>query len=233
MKLSDVASEDFDKILLIGDSGTGKTCFAASLPKPMLYLDFDGKVDSAAQFFKGADWLDQVDVRQLQASLISDPIDEFMKITREIESKAKALPWKTLVIDSVSTYSQAALKHIVRTNPGIKRSPKDNPGLQDYGILKREFQRVIPGILGLPMNIVMIGHIKIDKDETTGEIIRSCNTDGAFGRDMPIYFKEVYRTYVKNGKYMAQTQADFKYACRTQRGLPNEIELSYENIRGK
>ena len=52
MKLSDVKTDGHLKILLYGQAGSGKTCFAAGFPTPMLYLDFDNKVDSAALFYK-------------------------------------------------------------------------------------------------------------------------------------------------------------------------------------
>ena len=248
MKLSEVASNNqFRKLLIYGDPGTGKSCFAIGFPKPMLVLDFDGKINSAAEFYRGEPWLDDVDVRVMlpaieDLSVIKalgkddyDPIDEFISITQELRKqiKDKNLKYKTIVIDSMTTLSNACVKHIIKTNPGIKRARPDQPGLEDYGILKREFLRFIPGLLSLPMNVVVTGHIREDKDEVTGAISRNCNTDGSFGKDMPIYFEEVYRSFVKDGKYLAQTQADYKYACRSQiRGLPKEINLAYESIKG-
>jgi len=53
MKLSEIDPSQNVKLLLYADSGAGKTCFAASFPTPMLFLDFDGKVGSAARFHKG------------------------------------------------------------------------------------------------------------------------------------------------------------------------------------
>lgn len=102
--------------------------------------------------------------------------------------------------------------------------------MQDYGILKREFARLVPGLLALPCNVVMLGHIQIQKDEVSGEIVRLPALDGSFAAELPIYFEEVYRTYVENGKYLAQTTADYKYKCRTQRGLPKSIPLAYKSI---
>lgn len=236
MKLSEVKTEGAFKILVYGNAGTGKTCFAAGFPTPTLYLDFDNKVDSAAVFFKqDKERLEGIDVRSLSPSLTSSPIQELEKIIREElipQEKSGQMKYKTLVLDSITTFSSAVLAHIVRSNPGIKRvetKQGPQPGMQDYGILKREFQRLVPGILGLPMNVIMLGHISTEKDDLTGELIRGPLMDGSFAKELPIYFKEVYRSYVdEKGNHLLQTKSDSKYACRNQvRGLPNPLPMSY------
>lgn len=236
MKLSEIKTDGQLKILLYGPAGTGKTCFAAGLPTPILYLDFDAKVDSAALFFKGdKERLEQIDVRQLAPTLTQSPMVELEKIIQtELipQQKSGEMKYKTLVLDSLTTFSAAALKYIVETNPGIKR-PVSKQGQQptpsDYGILKREFAKLIPGLLSLPMNVIMLGHISTERDDTTGEIIRGTMLDGSFGKELPIYFKEVWVSRVdEKGQYLAQTKSDTKFTCRSQiPGLPNPLKLDY------
>lgn len=240
MKLSEIKTEGNLKVLCYGNSGSGKTCFAAGFPTPILYLDFDGKVDSAALFYKKDQVrLEQIDVRQMQRDLATDPIDELMSIIdKELipQEKEGKLKYSTVVLDSITTFSALCLEHIVKTNPGIKRvicKQGQQPGMQDYGILKREFQKLIPGLLSIPCNVIMLGHISMDKDEITGEIIRGPLMDGSFAKQLPIYFKEVWRSFVnEKGQFRAQTRPDSKYDCRSQiAGLPNEIQLSYEELK--
>ena len=239
MKLSEMKPSENINCLVVGPPGTGKTCFAAGFPYPMLVLDFDNKIDSAAAWYANDKArLDGIEVRALGKRLDgSDPIDEFLKVVAELAAQQKEgkMKYKTLVIDSATTFSNAVLQHIVKTNPGIKRiasSQGQQAGMQDFGILKREFARLIPGLVGLPMNVVMTAHVKVDRNELTGEIIRSPIMDGSFAQELPIYFKEVYRTYAKDGKIMAQTKSDAYYDfCRSQiPKLPNPIELRYENL---
>lgn len=238
--LSEIKPTENFKILLCGSPGSGKTCFAASFPTPILYLDFDNKVNSAAAWFANdKERLSQIDVRQLGKRLDGlDPIVTLSEIiTQELipQQKACAMKYKTLVVDSMTTFSSAVLNHIVKTNPGIKRS-MSNQGAQasqqDYGILKREFGRLIPGILSLPMNIIVTAHIKTDRSDLTGEIIRSPLMDGSFTQELPVYFEEVWRIYMREGKPWAQTKSDQYYDfCRSQiPGLPNPVELKYENL---
>lgn len=237
--LADLKIEGNLKILLYGLSGSGKTCFATSLPYPILMLDFDGKADSAALFHKtDRERLSGIDVRNLAQNFAHSPLTELESIiSKELipQEKAGEMKFKTLILDSITTFSAQTLKYIVDSNPGINRvSTKQGkqPGMQDYGILKREFQKLIPNLLALPCNVIMLGHISTEKDDMSGEIIRGPAMDGSFARDLPIYFKEVWRSFADDkGGHWAQTKSDSKYSCRSQLpGLPNPLSLSYASL---
>lgn len=240
MLLSEVKPSENLKVLLVGPPGSGKTCAAAGFPYPSVVLDFDDKIDSAAAWYAGdPERLKNIEVKAYGKRLDgSDPIAELNKfITEDLipQQKAGAMKYKTLIIDSATTFSAAVLNHIVKTNPGIKRVASAQgvqPGMQDFGILKREFAKLIPGLLSLPMNVVMTAHVKTDRSELTGEIIRSPLMDGSFSQELSIYFKQVLRVFMKDGKPWAQTRSDAQYEfCRSQiPGLPNPVELKYENL---
>lgn len=236
MNLSEIKTEGNIKVLIEGESGIGKTCYAATFPGKILMLDFDGKADSAAAFlrFKGmTEQLGQVEVEQFPPQLAISPIESLSKLISEKlipQQRAGKMEFQTLVLDSITTFSAATLSHIVKTNPGIKRNETrqgPQPGLQDYGILRREFQRLIPGLLSLPCNVVMLAHIAVEKDEATGQILRHAMMDGSFARELPIYFKEVHRMYVKDGKRFIQTQSDHMFNLRSQiPGLPAHLDVT-------
>jgi hypothetical protein len=238
--LADIKPSDNIKVLIVGPPGTTKTCFGVGFPYPILALDFDNKINSAAAWYANdPERLKNVEVRNMSRRLDgTDPIAEVNRLIAEElipQQKAGAMKYKTLIIDSTTTFSAAVLNHIVKTNPGIKRVASQQgvqPCMQDFGILKREFAKLIPGLLSLPMNVVMTAHVKIDRNDITGEIIRSPLMDGSFGQELPIYFEEVYVTMMKDGKPMAQTKSDQTYNfCRSQiPGLPAQVELKYENL---
>ena len=240
MLLSEMKPSENLKVLLCGPPGSGKTCFAAGFPYPILALDFDLKINSAAAWYADdPDRLKGIDVRQLGKRLDDlDPIAELGRIIREElipQQKSGAMKYRTLIVDSMTTFSAAVLSHIIRTNPGVKRVASAQgvqPGLADYGILRREFARLIPGLISLPMNVVMTAHVKTDRSDLTGEVIRSPIMDGSFANELPVYFEEVFRTFMKEGKPYGQTKADLYYDfCRSQiPGLPNPVELKYENL---
>lgn len=243
--LAELSTVDLIKILVYGDAGAGKTIFAAGFPVPILYCDFDGKLSSAARFYAGdQERLKLIEHVPLNQQMQEDPMVAFnAQITQLIAmQKAKNFPFKTLVIDSITTFSSAVLAHIVRTNPGINRVQTKQgvqPGRQDYGILKREFQRLIPGLLTLEMNVVMLGHISVDKDELTGELVRGVLMDGSFSQQLPIYFEEVYRAFVEEKAgvrtHMLQTRPDRTFTkLRSQiPGLPAMIPAQYSELNRK
>jgi len=235
-KLSDLHTEGSLKILIEADSGVGKTCTAATFPGKVLILDFDGKADSAAAYLRSkglTEQLNNIEVEQFPSHLQGNPIEKLMLLINQKlipQQKSGKMEFQTLVLDSITTFSAATLRHIVKTNPGIKRTVSaqgQQPGLQDYGVLRREFQQLIPGLLSLPCNVVMLAHLAIEKDEATGQIFRHAMMDGSFARELPIYFKEVWRMYVKDGKRIAQTQSDQMFNCRSQiPGLPAHLDLT-------
>lgn len=235
-KLGEIKTTGELKINMVGDPGCGKTIAACSLAKDgkLLAFDFDGKIDSAALFYKDqTEIMDNIMVEELSPSLIDDPIERLNQIIEKDlipQQRAGELEYKTIVIDSITTFSRAALKHIVRTNPGIKRVTTKQgvqPGMQDYGILRREFARLIPGLLSLPCNVIMTSHVSVTKNDITGEIIRGPVMDGSFSQELGVYFKEVWYLSVDKGKRLAQTQSDYKYKCRSQiPGLPNPLDIT-------
>jgi len=239
VKLSEIKPSDNLKVLLVGPPGSGKTCVAAGFPYPLLVLDFDGKIDSAAAWYANDKArLDGIEVRDFSRRLDgSDSIVDFLILLKELaeQQRTGVMKYKTLVIDSATTFSSAVLGHIVKTNPGIKRVPSAQgvqPSMPDFGILKREFEKLIPGLLSLPMNVVMTAHVKTERSELTGEILRSPIMDGSFAATLPIFFKESYRVFMKDGKPWGQTKADQAYDfCRSQiPRLPNPVELKYEEL---
>lgn len=246
MLMSDLPTTDLVKVLVFGEPGSGKTVFACGFPGPILLLDFDNKASSAARFYaKDTERLKQINVENMSATFTEDPIAAFSKLVSKLaeEQKTGKYTYKTLVLDSITTFSMACLNHIIKTNPGINRTKSTQgtqPSQQDYGILSREFQRIIPGLLTLDMNIVMTGHISVEKDDLTGELSRGVLMDGKFGAKLPIFFEEVYRAHVEEApggarKYLAQTQPNQKYGkIRSQiPGLPAVVPLAYAELGRK
>ncbi len=221
------------KLLLYGESGAGKTVFSCGWPGPIHVCDFDGKVSSAAAYFAGTDKLNDISYENYA------PTDSFgtagMRFNADLGKMRKEgkLP-ATLVLDSLTTFSDEMMRYLMKLNPGIKRMDTRGaatPAMQDYQVARLFFKQVLGELLNLPCNLVVTAHIQVDKDEITGEILRTPMIAGKLSRELPILFPEVHRAYVKDGKYLAQTKSDARFQCRTQiRGLPAEIELKYESL---
>lgn len=234
--LNTLKPEQNIRLLVFGDSGSGKTCFGAGWPGPVHFADFDGKVNSAAAFLAGSDKLNEISYENYA------PTDKYGSAGARFNAdmgkmrQAGKLPG-TLVLDSLTTFSDEMMRYLMKLNPGIKRMDTlgaATPAMQDYQVARLFFKQVLGELLNLPCNLVVTAHIQVDKDEITGEILRTPMLAGKLSRELPILFPEVYRSYVKDGKYWAQTKSDARYQCRTQiQGMPAEIELKYEALTRK
>ena len=234
--LDQLAQHDYVKLLVYGNSGSGKTCLSAGFPGPVLYLDFDHKISSAAKFYaKQPELLKNINVEQFAHLKGRARIDKLEAIVKGIYQEAEkgTLPYKTIVIDSLTTMSSSILEHYLVAQPGIKRALAGINAMQDYQLLDKQLTTLITGLLSLDCNVVMTGHLNMEKDETTGAVEYKPLMAGKFADKLPIYFEEVYVARVnEKGEYVLQTQSDHKYKCRSQRNHPKEIKSNYQAIKG-
>lgn len=241
MKLSLKNNSPWKKILMVGDSGAGKTTASASMPGPVHIADFDGKVVSAAQYLKTfnpaqldlVDFTDYSDFGKFSGKKIT-AVEQFNKDIGDF-AKQDPFPFKTIVVDSLTLFSDASMEYLMRLNPGVKRSVTNGvqiPALQDYQMARLWFKQIISAMLALPCHIVFTAHIQTEKDELSGQIIRSPMMAGKLSKELPIYFGEVWRAYRDDkGEHWAQTQSDSKFVCRSQiPGLPNPLRLTHAEL---
>lgn len=234
--LSELRTEGRLKLLLLGDSGAGKTTFLAGLPKPWI-ADFDDKIVSAAEFLRknNPEQLATVQYERYAGLPAGTAADKF---NRDIGKSAltKPFPFETVGVDSLTLFSDESMKYLIRTNPGIKRQVTNGvqlPVMQDYQMVRIWFKQILTAVLALPCNVVFTAHIQVDKDETTGQIMRSAMMAGKLAHELPIYFGEVWRAYRDDkGEHWAQTQSDSRFICRSQiPGLPNPVRLDWAVIK--
>jgi hypothetical protein len=238
MLLSEMTTSNDVKLLLYGPSSTGKTITACSFPGPIKYFDFDHKISSAVQFYKqDQERLKQIDVVQFapmnQKERMKAFMGELFKI-QAIQHAKKPLPFKTLVLDSLTTFTTYLLDDYIHVSQtGMKRPEGGVNCMQDYQLLQKHMTQILTGLLSLDCNVIFIAHSQLEKDETTGSITNAVLMPGQLSAKLPIFFEEVYFAKVDaQGKYMLQTHSDSRTTCRTQRKLPKEIPASYNAIIG-
>lgn len=239
-KLIDLKPSERRTIVVYGDSGAGKTCWTMGFPGPIWVADFDGKVSSGAAFV-GAfqkEKLSEIEYENFKGTATQNGYDRFRPFLSRLEERAKpeeVFPFKTIVVDSLTTLSHEMMLSIIASSPGIKRASPTTPVLQDYGAIHTALVSLIGRLVALPCHIVVTAHIKSEKDESTGEIKYRPMLSGQLPEKLPILFEEVYRAYVrKEGdktQRLLQTQSDGRYITRTQiPKLPPVLEMSWETI---
>jgi hypothetical protein len=226
------------KLLIYGQSGAGKTVFSAGAPKPLV-LDFDGKVSSAASYFAHHN---PEKLKEISYESLTDipgqprPFRRFKTILQGLQKDAAEgkLKHETIILDSLTLFLDAFMADIMAENPGVKR-PNNVPALQDYQILNIQFKDVMSALLGLPANIIVVGHITSETNQETGRIFWKPLVPGKLADRLPQIFTEVYRSYVitKDGQaqHLMQTGSDGEYVCRTQiPGLPQHIPADFGRL---
>lgn len=246
MKLSELeAGPDFVKVLLLGSSGVGKTVNSMTFPKPIWVADFDNKISSAVKFYAGnKEVLDNINVQQYgKMPIVGDTkagrkprmrafLDDIQGFYN-LQNTKQPIPYKTIIIDTITTMTDSILedyRYVSQT--GVKRPNVDQNSQSDYGLLGTHFKQIITGILSLDVNIVIIGHTQLMKDESSGNITNEILMPGQQASKLGIYFEEVYFAKLdQTGKNVWQIKPDPRTSfCRTQRKLPNEIPANYAEI---
>ena len=237
-KLSDLNPGKYRKILCYGGSGTGKTVFACGFPGKSFLFDFDGKISSAASYYANDKTrLDEIDY-ETYTDLTAIPRFETKLREMEKQAETKSLPFDVIILDSFTTFVDAMMRHIIKTNPTVARTRSvttDIPSMLDYRIQNIHVKSLITRLLSLPCTFILLAHIKTEKDELTGRIQNLPNAPGGLAVHLPVVFEEVYRTFVESKgaerSYRAQTQSDDSYQARTQiKGLASIIPLKASSL---
>lgn len=144
------------KMLLYGDSGSGKTFMSGTFPDP-IFLDLENGMRSVAGFKK---------------PIYRYPADTSMQITDfagvkkfySIVSKLQPqeAPFKTIVIDSLNELQVLILRYITGSISG-NRQHEDQPTYSDYGKLARDMQQVVRQFFQLPYHVIFTG-VAIDRE---------------------------------------------------------------------
>ena len=222
MKLQPVTATAIVKVLLIGDSGTGKTGSLASLVKHGYHvhvLDFDNKIASGILPILVArdcpDSLANVDYEPLRDRLKSSPLGPVPDGPATAFTKGLALldrwsdgtvpaawgPGHVLVVDSLTFLSDAAFNWAKSMTPGSKA-----PRQWFYSA-----QQAIEGTVAMltadtfNTNVVVISHVNW-QSRPDGTMKGFPGTVGsALGPTIPAYFENMAQCQIVNGKRSIQT----------------------------
>jgi len=219
------------KVFVVGDSGTGKSIFASTFPTPAFLFNFDKTILS----YRGKD-VDYEDYTQDGKGWIKFEKD-FSELKKQMTGDDP--PYKTVIIDSTTTWSDLAMERALQLDP--KRSPTGGPMWNvHYGMVKNLIEGRLRQLLEFKCNVVVIGHLNIVQDQETGAVIAvQPLLTGQLATKAPGYFDEVYYSKSKKTKdgtiFVLQTVAQGHYKARSRlsgamRLLPEEIPNDYSEL---
>lgn len=222
-------------ILLIAPTGSGKTIAAASFAKagPIKFFDFDGRMNPVKKVYPDAD----IDYDTYGPNNLNRFCDEF-------DNLLTRCPWKTIVIDSITSLSISIIMYQLRVK-GM--DPKAKMKMTKGGIVTTTWDEIngetvqLSSILDtakvLPCNIIFTAHPVKKTTIVEGEKpIISMETVAygpKIGSIIPSYFNEVHSLEVRrapNDKMKAPrlvyTDGKEMYGCKSALPIPSQLDIT-------
>lgn len=220
-------------ILVVGESGTGKSVFASTFPTPMFVFDFDKQIAAY-----GNKDIDYEQYEKSNAGWMKYEKDHADFLNGTICNKRQ---FKAVVIDSTSTLIDLAMERALALSP--KRGAVGEPLWEvHYKMVSFLVDGKIKQLLNWKGYKVIICHVRADKDEVTGAINYMPYLPGALGIKLPVNFGEVYYSKIRNNpklpfgrEYVLQTLGNMMYKARSnmsgvQHYLPEEVPNDFSKI---
>lgn len=233
------------RILLLGDTGSGKTSQILTLPgKKYVYafdsnalltlrghdVDYDEYLPStvsaaAASLTKG-----KGDTRSTVSS------DVYLQFERTWDERIKdgffdAYDW--ICFDSLTTLSDIAMDRILTINGRFGQWPNQD----DYGPTMMILTNIVRTAVGMGKGIVFTGHLEIKQDEKTKVISNRPMLTGRLVAKLPLMFSDIFYCDAEvdkdgNSKYTIQTKpSGMNKTIRTSiRGLDAFEDVTIEGL---
>ena len=214
------------RILILGDTGSGKTTQVLTLPgKKFAYL-FDSNAVLSLRGFDVEYEEFLPDRLNLAAGSLSkgkgdtgtvkgsDLYQLWEKDFNEKLSTGFFDPYDWIIMDSCTTFLDLIMDRILTINGRFGQWPQQD----DYGPQMIAFQNVCRSLTGLGKGIYMTGHLDVKQDDLTKRIFRKPMMTGRLTTKIPLLFSDVFVAEAENdgrGKvmYKIQTRPDRMTTC--------------------
>jgi hypothetical protein len=246
-------------VLCYGETGSGKSTFAATFPKPMVVFCFDpmgkhlpyvkaGKAGKMLSYKIGEEiTIPYVDIEcpdgiirvEFFHDLDIDTPTSFSAYRMRMAGLQNEPDWVTIVTDSVTFMELSARKldeKILNPLPeGVSRYAKGggHDARQWYGASTDALEEMLCiRYAGLDMNVVVIAHTNKKKVFSAGEQVQGAFAPGRlYERSLlSAAYQEQYRCYTDEGNYYVQTGNRNGYVGTTQIDAHDPSHAKYESL---
>lgn len=180
-------------VMIYGEPGVGKTTFAATAPRPMLWLEAEGGTHSIAD----TEGIDIVKVGGLET------YRDVLKYL--LENPAK---YKTVVIDSITETQAAILKEIMQNAAREDASRNEfMPQFAEWGQVTGQMRSIARAFRDLPMHTIITALVREDTDDLTGRTRIKPRLTPALAEELPAFMDACVYMYAATPK-KGETGAD-------------------------
>ena len=194
------------KALIFGESGTGKTKLAATVPTPLILNAEAGLLSIAG------DNLDSVDIKT---------VEDVMEVYQFLTESEDAKKYETIVLDSVSEIAEVYLSTLKKQYTDAR---------QAYGVLATDVTDMIRAYRDIKnKHVYFIAKAgKIENDSGVSEV-KSIMPGKTLMQGLPFFFDEVLALRIgrledKSTYRYLQTGSTLGYMCKDRSGILNEQE---------
>ena len=236
--------------LLKGEPATGKSIAALGYPKPQYWLSFDGKMNGLSPLIKkwGYD----------PKTISYDDYTDWTAARAKLEQLQLNCPFKTVIIDSVTSCADYMLRQTIKQKIGLTRGSGAKAGKSVGGIAVNELEDYNAEAAGLTemialtkdinkfhkIDVILIAHVvrtDYKSPDGTMNISRVLVTAGKKpAAKIPAYCDEIYhfgyeRAVIEGqaGPRIVSTLNNGEDYARTTLNLPNTITLNNDNLYEK
>lgn len=187
-------------IIIVGDPGTRKTTLALHFPSPY-FLDCDGNMAAPVEQTGIRDFFYDSAVRDDDGKLIH-PADRFIHCVKCLNAAAIDPRIKTIIIDSLTTFSDIVLSEVLRQEFGsaaVTSAAKDAADfktmrIQDWGKFAKLMKNFFSQLRTCGKTVVVIAHNSIDKDEADSRYKTFLNVPGQAKNTLSGLFTDCWNT---------------------------------------
>jgi phage nucleotide-binding protein len=173
-------------VMIYGEPGVGKTTFAATAPRPILWLEAEGGTHSIAD----PEGIDIVKVSGL---------NDYREVLRYLAANPSA--YETVVIDSMTETQASILKEIMRAvaKEDISRN-EFMPQFAEWGQVTGMMREIARAFRDLPMHTVLTALTREDKDDLTAKTRVRPRMTPALAEELPAFMDACLYMYAATPK---------------------------------
>lgn len=228
--------------LFKGEPGTRKSTCALSFPKPQYWFSYDMKMDALGLPMRH--W--NINPKEITY----EDYDNWDKMRVQLEKFLMSCPYKTVVIDSITSMADAAIRQTLKHKSGSGKMIGTIPvsGFDEFNAESSAISELIALTKDLKVskkvNIVLVAHV-VQKEQKSADgqthMSRVLVTAGkSIAQKIPAYCSEVYHFNVKTGaivgkgeKFALFTQHMGDDFARSSLGLDTEIVFGDDPLYDK